>query len=444
MGQGSILAIRMPKIREVYLDYAGATPLDAEVKKAMEPYWEEDFGNPSALYRPGRIAKDAVDLARKKIAAILGARAEEIIFTAGSTEADNLAIFGIAKALRQVQGKHVVISAIEHHVVINAGEALRRDGFEISTCPVDAEGILDLKELKKLLRPDTFLISLMYANNEIGTIQPIAEIAKVVREVREARKATASNVAGISDVPLYLHTDAAQAAGALDLNAQKLGVDLLTVSGSKIYGPKGIAALYIRKGTRVSPIFYGGGQESGLRSGTENTPAIVGFAKALEIAEAMREKENTRLTELRDYFIGRLLSEIPKTILNGHSTKRLPNNVNVSILDIEGEAAVLYLDARGIYISTGSACTSTTLDPSHVILALGRPYEHAHGSLRFTLGRGTAKEDIDYVMEVLPKVVARLREISPLNMDLEQKAISHPEAFAGQNAKVKVGGKTYK
>ncbi|MBI4134760.1 MAG: cysteine desulfurase [Candidatus Sungbacteria bacterium] len=422
-------------MREVYLDYAGATPVDPDVKKAMEPFLAKEFGNPSALYRPGRTAKDAIDAARQTIARILGAREDEIVFTAGSTEADNLVLFGTARAFKK---GHVIISAIEHHVVINAGEALKREGLELSLAPVDAEGILDLKKLKTLIRPDTFLISLMYANNEIGTIQPVGEIAKIVREVREARKKENNSML------LYLHTDAAQAAGMLDLNVQKLGVDFLSFSGSKIYGPKGIAALYIRKGTQIRPLFYGGGQESGLRSGTENVPAIVGLAKALEIAEAKKEKENARLGDLRDYFISRVLAEIPKTVLNGHPTKRLPNNMNVSILDIEGEAAVLYLDARGIYISTGSACTSITLDPSHVILALGRPYEHAHGSLRFALGRSTTKEDIDYVMEVLPKVVARLRQISPLNMEIDQKEISHPEAFAGQGAKVKVGGRTYK
>ncbi|MBI2055239.1 MAG: cysteine desulfurase [Candidatus Sungbacteria bacterium] len=446
----------------VYMDYAGATPMDPRVKLAMEPYFEDKFGNPAALYRAGRIAKEAMDNARKTIAKILNAGESEIIFTAGSTEADNLAVFGTAAAVfprngqrynrpsyctnKEMEGSgesvvdagHIIISAIEHHVVLNAAEELKRQGFEISLAPVDAEGITKLGELAGLIRPDTFLISVMYANNEIGTIQPLAEIGKLVKKVRAERKSAGN------ETPIYFHSDGAQATGALDLDVQKLGVDLFVISGSKIYGPKGVAALFVRRGTRVKPLTFGGGQEGNLRSGTENVPAIVGLAKALEIAEEMKEKENSWLTELRDYFIKRLTTEIPKTILNGHSSERLPNNVNVSILDIEGEAAVLYLDAKGIAISTGSACTSLTLDPSHVILALLRPYEHAHSSLRFSLGRSTTREDIDYVMSVLPKIVMRLREISPLNMSVDQKEMSHPEAFAGQRAKVKVGGRTYK
>lgn len=428
------------------MDYAGATPVDLQVKLAMESYLGDKFGNPSALYRAGRMAKDAVDAARKTIAAILHSQESEIIFTAGSTEADNLAIFGVIHALKSMLtapsnawGKgHVIISAIEHHVVLNSVAALKKEGIELSLAPVDKEGIIALDELESLIRPDTILISAMYANNEIGTIQPLAEIAKMIRKVREERKKENN------PLPIYFHSDGAQAAGALDLDVQKLGVDLFVISSSKIYGPKGVAALYIRRGTRIAPIYFGGGQEGNLRSGTENVPAIVGFAKALEIAESVKEKENARLIQLRDYFIARLTKEVPKTILNGHAQNRLPSNVNVTILDIEGEAAVLYLDARGISISTGSACTSTTLDPSHVILALARPYEHAHGSLRFSLGRSTTKADIDYVMEVLPQVVLRLRQISPVNMEVDQESISHPEAFAGQSAKVKVGGKTYK
>ncbi|KKW20954.1 MAG: Cysteine desulfurase NifS [Parcubacteria group bacterium GW2011_GWB1_52_7] len=430
-------------MRHVYLDYAGGTPIDPRAKLAMEPYWEVEFGNPAALYHAGRVAKDAIDNARKSIAQVLNASDAEIIFTASSTEADNLAFFGAARAvkshLQQMNAKgHVIISAIEHHVMINSAEALKKDGIDVSLAPVDKNGIVEVRELEKLVRPDTFFVSVMYANNEIGTIQPLAEIAKVVRCAREERK-QAGNV-----LPIHFHSDAAQAAGALDLDVQKLGVDLFVISSSKIYGPRGVAALFIRRGVRISPVVYGGMQEGNLRSGTENVPVIVGFAKALEIAERMKGSENARLLELRDYFIKRLTTEIPKTILNGHPIDRLPNNVNATFLDIEGEAAVLYLDAEGIAISTGSACTSTTLDPSHVIIALGRPYEHAHGSLRFTLGRSTTKDDLDYVMQVLPRVVARLRQISPVNMEVGQDHISHPEAFAGQGAKVKARGKTYK
>ena len=428
-------------MREVYLDCAATTPLDPRVKAAMEPYWDVSYGNPSALYRQGRLAKEAVDQARERVARILHCRADEIIFTAGGTEADNIAIFGATAMFPfdAAQGKrHLITTAIEHHAGLRSFEALGREGWEVTYLPVSEDGLVGPAAVRAAIRPDTLLVSVMYANNEVGTIQPLGEIAKVIRKVREERKKENN------PLPIYFHSDGAQAAGALDLDVQKLGVDLFVISSSKVYGPKGVAVLYIRRGTRIAPIYFGGGQEGNLRSGTENVPVIVGFAKALGIAEDMREKENARLAELRDYFISRLTKEIPKTILNGSQRSRLPNNVNVTVLDIEGEAAVLYLDAHGISISTGSACTSITLDPSHVIIALGRPYEHAHGSLRFSLGRSTTREDIDYVMEVLPKVVARLRQISPVNMEIGQESISHPEAFAGQGAKVKVGGKTYK
>jgi cysteine desulfurase len=420
----------------------------------MEPYWSEEYGNPSSLYRKGRRAKEALDNARQTVARILNCRPEEIIFTGGGTEAINLAIFGAARSYSFVQKReltdcspgHIITSKIEHHAVLHSMEALEKEGFEITYLDVDEYGLVNPEDVRRALRPDTIMVSIMYANNEIGTIEPISEIAKVIKEYRmEKEKFEIRNskfeIAG--KTPFFL-TDACQAAGALDLDVQKLGADLLAFNGSKIYGPKGVGALYARRGLRLKPLIYGGGQENNLRSGTENVPGIVGLAKALELAQKEREKENARLTELRDYLIKRLLSEIPKTILNGHPIKRLPNNVNVSVLDIEGEAVVLYLDAHGIYISTGSACTSTTLDPSHVILALGRPYEFAHGSLRFTLGRRTTKEDIDYFMEIFPQVVKKLRKISPLSLDIDQKTVSHPEAFAGQGSKVKVGGRTYK
>lgn len=431
-------------MREVYLDHAATTYLDQRVKEAMEPYWGTEFGNPSSLYRAGRKAKEALDNARQTVARFLNCRPEEIIFTGGGTEAINLAIFGIAhfysnilKNVGMSRG-HLVTSKIEHHAVLHSMQALGKEGFDVTYLDVDEYGMVKPEDVKKALRPDTILVSIMYANNEIGTIEPIAEIGKIVRQVREERKA--SN----NQTPIFFHTDACQAAGALDINVEKLGVDLLAINGSKIYGPKGVGCLYVRRGVRLQPLIYGGGQENNLRSGTENVPGIAGLAKALELAQAEREKENARLSELRDYLIQRILKEIPKTVLNGHAADRLPNNVNISVLDIEGEAMILYLDAKGIYISTGSACTSTTLDPSHVILALGRPYEYAHGSLRFTLGRRTTKEDLDYVMEVLPAVVEKLRVISPVRMEVGQKEISHPEAFVGQGAKAKPGGKTYK
>ncbi len=436
-------------MREVYLDHAATTPLDPRVKQAMEPYWDLVYGNPSTLYRQGRLAKDAVEGARASVAKVLNCKPDEIIFTAGSTEADNIAIFG-ATHLFKHQGKHVITTAFEHHAGLRSFEALERDprtspdgtvrgeGWAVTYLGVGEDGIVDPAAVRQALRPDTLLVSVMYANNEIGTIQPIAEIGKLVKDVRRERQAAGNQL------PIYFHCDASQAAGYLDLDVQKLGVDLMSLNGGKVYGPKGTGCLYVRSGVRLKPMFQGGGQEKNLRSGTENVPGIVGFAKALEIAEAERSAESARLAELRDYLIQRLTVEIPKTVLNGHPSQRLPNNVNVSILDIEGEAVILYLDAKGVAISTGSACTSTTLDPSHVILALGKPYEYAHSSLRFTLGRFTTREDLDYVMAVLPGIVEKLRQISPIRMEIGQKEISHPEAFAGQGAKVRIGGRTYK
>lgn len=426
------------------MDHAATTYLDSRVKAAMEPYWEDEFGNPSSLYRAGRRAKDALLGARETIARILRCQPGEVIFAGGGTEAINLAIFGvmyfysnILKNVGMSRGR-IITSSIEHHAVLNSCSALEKEGFAATYLPVDAYGLIDPKAMRAAIRPDTILVSVMYANNEIGTIEPIEEIGRLIAMVREERK-TAGN-----QTPIFFHTDACQAAGALEMDAAKLGVDLLVFNGSKIYGPKGVGVLYKKGSVRLMPLIYGGGQEQNLRSGTENVPGIVGIAKAFEIAHKEREQENARLIELRDYFINRLTVEIPKTILNGHPTKRLPNNINVSVLDIEGEAVVLRLDAEDIAIATGSACTSESLDPSHVILALGRPYEHAHSSLRFTLGRRTTKEDLDFVMSVFPDIVKKLRQISPLNLEVGQKTISHPEAFAGQGAKVKVGGKTYK
>lgn len=424
-------------IREIYLDHAAATPLDPRVKAAMEPYWSEAYGNASALYRQGRLAKDAVDGAREKVARVLGCRDGEIIFTAGSTEADNIAIFGAANLLRG-QGRHLITTAFEHHAGLRAFEALERDGWEVTYLPVGAEGIVDSRAVGAAVRSDTILVSVMYANNEIGTIQPISKISRILKDERCKRTEDGRSL------PLYFHCDASQAAGYLDLNVERMGVDLMSLNGGKIYGPKGSGCLFIRSGVRLKPVFHGGGQEKNLRSGTENIPLIAGFAEALELADAGREAEAARQASLRDYFIGRITAEIPKTVLNGDPEQRLPNNVNVSILDVEGEAVILYLDAKGIAVSTGSACTSATLDPSHVILALGKPYEYAHSSIRFTLGRATTEEELDYVMEVLPPIVSKLRRISPVKMEIGQQAISHPEAFAGQGAKIKVGGRTYK
>src|SRR3989338_119156 len=347
-------------MREVYLDCAATTPLDPRVKAAMEPYWDVSYGNPSALYRQGRLAKEAVDQARERVARILHFRADEIIFTAGGTEADNIAIFGATAMFPfdAAHGKrHLITTAIEHHAGLRSFEALGREGWEVTYLPVSEDGLVGPAAVRAAIRPDTLLVSVMYANNEVGTIQPLAEIGDIIKRVRKERGAAGNQL------PIYFHSDASQAAGFLDLDLSKLGVDLLSLNGGKIYGPKGVGALFVRSGVRLKPIFHGGGQEKNLRSGTENIPVIVGFAKAIEIAEAEREAESVRLTELRDYLISRLTTEIPKTVLNGHPVERLPNNVNVSVLDIEGEAVILYLDAKGIAISTGSACTSTTLDP---------------------------------------------------------------------------------
>ena len=430
----------MSSIRNVYLDHAATTYLDSRVRAAMEPYWEIEYGNPSGLYRTGRRAKDALEHARTTIAHILNAYPDEIIFTGGGSEALNLGILGAMK-MHKGKGRHVITTKIEHHAVLHACEALAKDGCDVTYLDVDEDGCVRPDDVRKAIRPDTVLVAVMYANNEIGTVEPIADIAKGIKDYRSE---SANVKLGITEKTLFFLTDACQAAGALDLDVKKLGVDMLAINASKIYGPKGVGCLYVRRGVRIAPLIYGGGQERSLRSGTENVPGIIGFAEALRVAHEEKESENERLTELRDYFIGRLFAEIPKVVLNGHPTKRLPNNINVSVLDIEGEAVILYLDSHGIAIATGSACTSTTLDPSHVILALGRPYEYAHGSLRFTLGRRTTKEDLDYVMMVLPEVVSKLRAISPVRMEVGQQEVSHPEAFAGQGSRVKVHGKNYK
>lgn len=396
----------------IYLDHAATTPLDQRVKKAMEPYWNKEFGNPSSLHRKGVAAKRALAESRKSIAGVLHAAPSEIVFTGGGTEAINLAIIGAARTYAEF-GRHIITTRIEHHAALRSIDALRREGFDVTTVGVSKDGLIDPKEIARLIRPDTILVSVMYANNEIGTIQPIAEIAKVIRETR--RKRTAAR----SAIPLYFFTDACQAAGALNLNVEKLGVDMLAINGSKIYGPKGVGCLYAKKEIKLEPLIFGGGQERGLRSGTENIPAIVGFAKALELAEKMRVKESARLVKLRDWFIVKLKKEIPDAVLNGspgqtdrtgHPTLRLPNNINTSIPGIEGEAAVIYLDAAGVYCSTGSACSSVSLEPSHVILELGRSPDLAQGSLRFTLGRSTTKKDLERVLKALTNVLRKLRK----------------------------------
>lgn len=410
--------------KEVYLDHAATTYVRDEVRDAMMPYFSEQFGNPSGLYALGRKSHDALFAARKTVADILGAQPGQIIFTSGGTESDNMAIFGIARkyALKDKETKgHIITTQVEHHAVLHPCEKLEKEGYEVTYLEPNEEGYISADQVKKALREDTILVSIMYANNEVGTVYPIADIG---RELLKWRKKTGGKYP-------FFHTDACQAAGALELDVEKLHVDLMTINGSKMYGPKGVGILYKRKGVQIEPIIYGGGQEMKFRSGTENVPSIVGFATALKLAQDEKEQENARLMELREYFWQELQAKIPKVRLNGpdlgDAAIRLPNNLNISILDIEGEALLLYLDEYNIICSTGSACTSESLDPSHVLLSCGLPYEYAHGSLRFTLGKRNTKEDIDHVMTYLPPIVARLREISPVNLTFNPKDNTHPK-----------------
>lgn len=416
------------KSRYVFLDNAATTPIDERVLSAMMPYLTESFGNPSAIYSSGRVAKSALADARASVAEVLGAKADEIVWIGSGTEANALALFGVMRK----HGGAFVTATTEHHAILNNARQLEKEGVPVTYVGVDINGFVKLDELASAITPDTTLVSIMYANNEIGTIAPMADIGRVVKTERERRKAAGETR------PIYFHTDACQAAGYLPLNVRELGVDLMTMNGSKIYGPKGIGALYVRKGILLAPLWHGGGQENRLRSGTENVAGAVGFAAALQIAQTMREEEGKRLAQLRDYFIEQLFKIIPKIVLNGPDPsaglgeKRIPNNINISILDIEGEAYLLYLDHKGIEASTGSACDSVTLDPSHVILALGRPYEYAHASLRFTLGRHTTKEDIDYVLSVMPGITETLRKISPISLPTDGTGLASRAAFAGQ------------
>jgi cysteine desulfurase len=388
-------------MKSIYLDHAATTYVDPLVLEEMLPYFSEHFGNPSSEYSIGRKAKAAIDRARATVAGILHAQPEEIIFTGSGTESDNLAIFGIARAYKH-KGNHIIISKIEHKAVLEAAQRLEKEGFEVTYLDVNNDGLVDPAELERSLRPDTILISIMYANNEIGTIQPVAEISSAIKRFKK------DNL-----FPL-LHTDACQAAGALDLDVTALGVDLLTFNGSKTYGPKGVGCLYVASDIQLEPILVGGGQENSRRAGTENVAAIVGLAEALKISNQLKTSEGSRLSELKDYCIEHLLSKIEGSQINGDRKKRLPNNINISISGVEGESLLLMLDNEDIFVSTGSACTSTALDPSHVLLAIGRSPELAHGSLRITLGRKTTKDEIDRVLDVLPNIVTKLRKISSI------------------------------
>ena len=384
-------------MKRIYLDYAATTPTHPDVVKAMLPYFTEAFGNPSSIYSYGQEAKGAIEEARVKVASLISARGEEIVFTSGGTEADNFAIKGVAFA-NERKGNHIITSPIEHHAVTETCSFLKRRGFRITYLPVDGYGMVDPDDVRKAITDKTILISVMRANNEMGTIEPIAEIARIAKE------------AGV-----YFHTDAVQAVGHIPVDVNELGVDLLSMSAHKLYGPKGVGALYIRKGTKLTPFMHGGEQERRRRASTENVPGTVGFGKAAELARQEMSKEAERLTSLRDRLVKGLLGRIDHTHLNGHPIIRLPNNVNVSVDFVEGESMLLTLDLEGICASTGSACSSSSLEPSHMLLAIGLSHEQAHGSLRFSLGKWTTEEDIERVLDVLPGVVAKLRAMSPLS-----------------------------
>lgn len=395
--------------RKLYLDYAATTPVDPRAKRAMMPYFSQKFGNTMSLHSLGQEAKEALEDSRRIIADAIGARPKEIIFTSSATESNNLALKGIAFA-NQKKGRHMIISSIEHPCILESARWLENQGFKITRLPVDKYGIVNPESLRKSIKKDTVLVSVMHANNEIGTIEPIKEIGKICRQkgVYFERNEKQGSRRGP-----YFHTDAAQSFGKIPIDVNKMNIDLLTASSQKMYGPKGASALFIRKGIKIEPILHGGGHEAGLRSSTVNVPAIVGFATAAKICKKAMKKEAERQTLLRDKLIKGILSKIDDSFLNGHPKKRLPNNANFWFSLVEGESLVFELDALGISASTGSACSSEKLEPSHVLLAIGlKPYE-AHGSLRLTLGRWTKKEDIDYTLSVLPQIIKKLRKISP-------------------------------
>ncbi len=387
----------------IYLDNAATTKTAPEVVQAMLPYFTEQYGNPSTIYGLGAEAKKALNQARRTIAAAIGAKQEEIYFTAGGSESDNWALKAAAEAYSQ-KGRHIITSKIEHHAILHTCEYLEKQGYEVTYLDVDNDGLVDPEQLKAAIRPDTILISIMYANNEIGTVEPIAELGAIARE------------RGI-----LFHTDAVQALGQVPVNVDELNVDMLSASAHKLNGPKGVGMLYIRTGVKIRSFVHGGAQERSRRAGTENVPGIVGFAAAVERAMKDLDGKMKKETELRDYLISRVENEIPYCRLNGHRTKRLPGNVNFSFQFIEGESMLIMLDMKGICASSGSACTSGSLDPSHVLLAIGLKHEIAHGSLRLTLSEENTTEEIDVVVEELKRIVAKLREMSPLYEDFISK-----------------------
>lgn len=387
----------------IYLDNAATTKTSQEVVDAMIPYFTENYGNPSSIYELGARSKEAITDAREQIAEVIGARTEEIYFTAGGTEADNWAIKAAYEAYKG-KGNHIITTSIEHHAVLHTCQYLEKQGAEVTYLKVDENGLINLEELEKAIRPDTILISIMFANNEIGTIEPIREIGMIAKEHG-----------------ILFHTDAVQAFGQVPIQVDEMNIDMLSASGHKINGPKGIGFLYIRKGVKIRSFVHGGAQERKRRAGTENVPAIVGLATAAKRAARTMEARSRQETELRDYMIGRVLEEIPFVKLNGDPVKRLPNNMNFSFRFIEGESLLIMLDMKGIAGSSGSACTSGSLDPSHVLLAIGLPHEIAHGSLRLTLGEDITKADLDYTLDQIKEIVGKLRALSPLYEDFMKK-----------------------
>ena len=394
-------------MKKIYLDYSATTPVDKRVVKAMKPYFSKIFGNASSLHTAGKLAQKALNDSREKIAQLIKINPEEIIFTSGGSEADNLALKGVFNGLGY-PGQHIMTSSIEHHAVLNTAHFLEKQGAEVIYLPVDKSGLINPIELQKSIKPSTTLVSIMHANNEMGAIQPLKEIGQIIKKERAKREKDNNSY------PIYFHTDAVQTLGHIPLDVEELGIDLFSASAHKLYGPKGAGMLYVKNGIKIESLIHGGAHEKGRRASTENIPGIIGFAKALELAYQEMDKEAERLTQMRDYLIDNILSKIKKSHLNGPRQKRLPNNVNISIEGVEGEAMLVDLDYFDIYCSTGSACSSATLEPSHVLTAMQLPPEISHSSLRFSLGRWTKKKDLDYTIKRLILTVNRLRNISAI------------------------------
>ncbi len=382
--------------RTVYLDHAATTYVKPEVFEAMKPYFSEHFGNASSIYSLGRDSKKAVEESREKVAKAIGAEPKEVYFTGSGSEADNWALKGIAVAYKK-KGNHIITSAIEHPAIMSSCKYLEGEGFEVTYVPVDSDGLVSPEQIRNAIKENTILISIMFANNEIGTIQPIKEIGAIAKEKG-----------------VLFHTDAVQAVGNINIDVKDLNVDLLSLSSHKFYGPKGIGALYIKKGVKIASFIHGGQQERGKRASTENVPGIIGLGRSIELATENLDEYNKKLIELREKTIEGLFAKVPYIRLNGHRHNRLPGNVNISFEFIEGESLLLMLDMKGVYGSSGSACSSGSLDPSHVLLAIGLPHEIAHGSLRLSFGDENTQEDVDYILEVIPQIVSRLRDMSPL------------------------------